>query len=52
MPITTYSVNMTRMAQIGIDILVRRIGGDDSRYNMQIVEGELVVRESVSRLKK
>lgn len=51
-PITTYSVNMTRMAQIGIDILVRRIGGDDSRYNMQIVEGELVVRESVSRLKK
>ena len=51
-PITTYSVNMTKMAENGIDILVRRIGGDDSRCNMQIVEGELVFRESVRKLKK
>lgn len=51
-PITTYSVNMTKMAENGIDILVRRIGGDDSRCNMQIVEGDLVFRESVRKLKK
>ena len=51
-PITTYSVNMTKMAENGIDILVRRIGGDDSRCNMQIVEGDLVVRESVRKLGK
>lgn len=50
-PITTYSVNMTKMAENGIDILVRRIGGDDSRCNMQIVEGDLVFRESVRKLK-
>lgn len=48
-PITTYSVNMTRMAETGIDILVRRIDGDDSRCNMQIIEGEIVIRDSVRR---
>lgn len=48
-PISTYSVNMPQMAKAGIDILVRRIGGDDSRCNMQIVEGEIVLRDSVRR---
>lgn len=48
--ITTYSVNMTKMAQTGIEILVRRIGGDESRSDMQIIEGDIVVRESVKRL--
>lgn len=49
-PITTYSVNMTKMAETGIDLLVRRIGGDSSRSNMQIIEGEVVIRDSVRRL--
>lgn len=48
-PISTYSVNMPQMAKAGIDILVRRIGGDDSRCNMQIIEGEIVLRDSVRR---
>lgn len=48
--ITTYSVNMTKMAEAGIDLLVRRIGGDESRSDMQIIEGDIVVRESVKRL--
>lgn len=48
--ITTYSVNMTKMAEMGIDLLVRRIGGDNSRSDMQIIEGDIVVRESVTRL--
>lgn len=47
--ITTYSVNMTKMAEMGIDLLVRRIGGDNSRSDMQIIEGDIVVRESVTR---
>lgn len=51
-PVTTYSVNMTRMAETGIDLLVRRIGGDSSRGNMQIIEGEVVIRGSVRRLNK
>lgn len=48
-PVTTYSVNMPQMAETGIDMLVRRIGGDDSRCNMKIIEGEIVIRGSVSR---
>ncbi len=48
-PITTYSVNMPQMAETGIDMLVRRIGGDDSRCNMKIIEGEIVIRGSVKR---
>lgn len=51
-PITTYSVNMTRMAKAGISLLVRRIGGDSSRCDMQIIEGDIVIRDSVKRLSK
>ncbi len=47
--ITTYSVNMTKMAEMGIELLVRRIGGENSRSDMQIIEGDIVVRESVTR---
>ncbi len=47
--ITTYSVNMTKMAETGIHMLVRRIGGESSRSDMQIIEGDIVVRESVRR---
>lgn len=48
--ITTYSVDMSKMAKTGIEILVRRIGGEESRRDMQIIEGDIVVRESVKRL--
>ena len=48
--ITTYSVDMERMAKLGIDILIERINGGQKRFGMQVVEGELVVRES-ARLK-
>lgn len=51
-PITTYSVDMTRMAETGIDLLVRRIDGDNSHSNLQIIEGEIVIRDSVRRLNK
>ena len=50
-PLTTYSVNMTRMAETGIDLLVRRIGGENSS-SMQIIEGEIVIRDSVRNLNK
>ncbi len=49
--ITTYSVDMERMAKLGIDILVERINGDEKHFGMQVVEGELVVRESVKHLR-
>ncbi len=49
--ITTYSVDMERMAKLGIDILVERINGIQKHIGMQVVEGELVVRESVKHLR-
>lgn len=48
--ITTYSVDMERMAQAGIDILVQRINGSEERFEMQVVEGDLVIRNSVERI--
>lgn len=63
-PITTYSVNMTKMAETGIQLLIRRLGGDERRSsccgkgddksggNMHIVEGDIVIRDSVRRLKQ
>lgn len=49
-PITTYSVNMTGMAENGIDMLVHRIEDGSSRSSMRIIEGDIVIRDSVKRL--
>lgn len=51
-PITTYSVDMTKMAETAIELLIRRIGGDNGRSNMKIIEGDIVIRDSVKRLSK
>ncbi|MBQ7774975.1 MAG: LacI family DNA-binding transcriptional regulator [Lachnospiraceae bacterium] len=48
--ITTYSVDMERMAKLGIDILVERINGSQKQFGMQVVEGDLVIRESTRRI--
>lgn len=47
--ITTYSVNMERMAQKGIEILVQRINGSEEHMGMQVVEGEFIIRDSVKK---
>ncbi len=49
--ITTYSVDMDRMAQLGSEILMQRIEGSTQPCSMQVVEGKLVLKESVNRIK-
>lgn len=49
--ITSYSVDMEQMAGLGMEILIRRIEGSTKQYGMQVVEGELVVRDSVKAIK-
>lgn len=49
--ITTYSVDMERMAQVGSEILMQRIEGSTLPCSMQVVEGKLVLKESVNHIK-
>ena len=49
--ITSYSVDMERMAQAGMEILVQRIEGSTQPCGMQVVEGKLVIRESAQHIK-
>lgn len=49
--ITTYSVDMERMAQLGSEILMQRIEGSTLPCSMQVVEGKLVIRESVKHIR-
>ncbi len=48
--ITTYSVNLREMAHSAVRMLLRRLDGDKSRPFMQIIDGQLFVRESVCTL--
>ncbi len=50
--ITTYSVDMNRMAKLGIEILIERINGEQRHIGMQVVEGDLVIRESTRKIEK
>lgn len=49
--ITSYSVDMERMSQAGMEILVQRIEGYSGQYGMHVVEGELILRDSVQHIK-
>ena len=49
--ITTYSVDMERMAQMGSEILMQRIEGSTLPCSMQVVEGKMVLKESVNHIK-
>lgn len=49
--ITTYSVDMERMAQMGSEILMQRIEDSTLPCSMQVVEGKLVLKESVNHIK-
>lgn len=49
--ITTYAVDMEQMAAEGIAMLVDKIGNGTTKQGMSIVEGKIVVRDSVKNLK-
>ena len=46
--LTTYSVNMEKMAETGVEILRSRLGGDLGQIGIHVIEGGLVERDSVS----
>jgi LacI family transcriptional regulator/LacI family purine nucleotide synthesis repressor len=49
--ITTYSVDMAEMAKVGIRFLLKKINGEAYQGGHHIVEGRLVIKESVRELK-
>lgn len=48
--LTTYSVNMEKMAETGVEILTSRLGGDLGQIGIHVIEGGLVERDSVSSI--
>ncbi len=48
--ITTYEVDQTAMAKQAVKILVKRMENEPCRYGTHIVEGRLVIKESIRRL--
>lgn len=50
--ITTYSVDMERMSQVGMEMLLERLNGSEPPYIMQVIEGKFLKRDSVRENKK
>lgn len=45
--ITTYEVDMKEMARAGISMLLKKINGDNYKGGIKIIEGRLVIKDSV-----
>lgn len=50
--ITTYEVDMKEMARRAIQMLTKKISGENYRQGICIVEGHLVIKDSVKRMNK
>ncbi|NLO38222.1 MAG: LacI family transcriptional regulator [Ruminiclostridium sp.] len=50
--ITTYDVNVKKMAQISINVLLNKIVHANYQSGVRVVEGEIVYKESVSKILK
>lgn len=48
--ITTYGVDMNHMAETTIQVILKRITGNDCRRGIHVVEGHVIEKESVSRI--
>lgn len=48
--ITTYAVNIEGMAETGLQILYSKINGDKHLVGMHMVEGKMVIKESVRKI--
>ena len=47
-PLTTYEVDIKEMARRAIHIMLKKLNGENYRQGISIVEGHLVIRESVT----
>ncbi len=48
--ITSYEVDMAEMARVAVDVILKKIAGESYRHGVHIVEGHLVIKESVARV--
>lgn len=46
-PLTTYAVNMTQMAERSIEILITKVTGGETSEGMHLIEGRFIERKSV-----
>ncbi|MGN0505404.1 MAG: LacI family DNA-binding transcriptional regulator [Lachnospiraceae bacterium] len=49
-PLTTYAVNMTGMAESGVKLLLKKMTGRETSKGMHLIEGRFVERESVKAI--
>lgn len=50
-PLTTYSVNMNKMAESSVKLLIKKMNGRDTSHGIHMVEGHFVERRSVRELR-
>lgn len=50
-PLTTYAVNMTKMAETGVRLLVKKMTGGETSEGMHLIEGRFIERKSVRAIK-
>lgn len=50
--LTTYEVDIKEMARCAIHTMIKKLNGESYRQGINIVEGHLVIRESVTKLEK
>jgi len=50
MGITSYEVDFTEMAKKTVEVLATRIKGDTARHMIYVIDGNLVVKESVKKI--
>lgn len=50
-PLTTYEVDMKEMARCAINTLIKKINGESYRQGIHIVEGHMVIKDSVKNIK-
>ena len=46
-PMTTYAVNMTKMAETGVKLLIKKMTGGETSEGMHLIEGHFIERKSV-----
>ena len=49
-PMTTYAVNMTAMAETGVRVLLKKMNGRETSEGMHLIEGRFIERQSVRTL--
>lgn len=50
-PLTTYAVNMTKMAESGVKLLLKKMSGAETSEGMHLIEGHFIERKSVRAIK-